>query len=191
MFAIASAAWLFDILEQRIFSLVRIPSLSALMDLPGGDLQVQGTAKVATALMLVGCGIGGLAGGALGDRYGRARLLTWSIALYAICNALTAMAQTADQLIFLLFVSGLSFGAVFGLAVAIITETAPPAARLAMLALLQVMSAVGNVLAAVIKLQVDALGGGGRHRHDECVARDVPDRRHADFPGRHFRVQAS
>src|SRR5258705_9598630 len=113
VFSIASAAWLFDILEQRIFSLVRIPALSALMDLPGGDLQVQGTAKVATALMLVGCGIGGLAGGALGDRYGRARLLTYSIALYAICNALTAVAQTADQLIFLLLVTGLSFGAVF------------------------------------------------------------------------------
>jgi MFS family permease len=59
------------------------------------------------------------------------------------------------------FVSGLSFGAVFGLAVAIITETAPPAARLAMLALLQVMSAVGNVLAAVIKLPVDALAAEG------------------------------
>ncbi|MFO1247255.1 MAG: MFS transporter [Alphaproteobacteria bacterium] len=159
VFAIASTAWLFDILEQRIFSLVRIPSLSALMDLPGGDLQVQGTAKVATALMLAGCGIGGLFGGALGDRHGRARLLTWSIAVYAVCNALTAMAQTPGQLIALLFISGLSFGAVFGLAVAIITETAPPSARLAMLALLQVMSAVGNV-PAVIKL-VDALAVAG------------------------------
>lgn len=161
VFAIASTAWLFDILEQRIFSLVRIPSLSALMDLPGGDLQVQGTAKIATALMLAGCGVGGLFGGALGDRHGRARLLTWSIALYALCNALTAMVQTPGQLIALLFISGLSFGAVFGLAVAIITETAPPSARLAMLALLQVMSAVGNVLAAVIKLQVDALAVAG------------------------------
>jgi MFS family permease len=161
VFLIASAAWLFDILEQRIFSLVRIPALSALMDLPGGDLRVQGTAKVATALMLAGCGVGGLVGGALGDRYGRARLLTWSIALYAVCSALTAAAQTADQLISILFVTGLSFGAVFGLAVAIISETAPPAARLAMLALLQVMSAIGNVLAAVIKLQVDALAVAG------------------------------
>jgi hypothetical protein len=37
VFAIASAAWLFDILDQRIFSVVRIPALSALMDLPGGE----------------------------------------------------------------------------------------------------------------------------------------------------------
>jgi MFS family permease len=161
IFSIASTAWLFDILEQRIFSLVRIPALSALMGLPGGNLEVQGAAKVATALLLVGCGVGGIFGGALGDRYGRARLLTHSITLYAICNALTAMVQTTDQLIFLRFVAGLSFGAVFGLAVAIITETAPPKARLAMLALLQVMSAVGNVLAAVIKLQVDALAVAG------------------------------
>jgi MFS family permease len=161
VFAIASTAWLFDLLDQRIFSLVRIPALSALMRLPGGDLGVQGAAKVATALMLLGLGVGGLAGGALGDRYGRARLLTHSITLYAVCSVLTAMAQTTDQMLALRFVSGLSFGAVFGLAVAIISETAPPAARLAMLALLQVLSAVGNVLAAVIKLQVDALAVAG------------------------------
>ena len=161
VFGIASGAWLFDILDQRIFSVVRIPALSALMGLPGGDLQVQGMAKVATALMLIGTGVGGLVGGAMGDRHGRARLLTHSITLYAVCNVITAVAQTTDQMIALRFVSGLSFGAVFGLAVAIITETAPPAARLAMLALLQVMSAVGNVLAAVIKLQVDALAVAG------------------------------
>lgn len=161
VFSIASAAWLFDILDQRIFSVVRIPALSALMQLPGGDPQVQAAAKVATALMLMGTGVGGLMGGALGDRYGRARLLTHSITLYAVCNVITAVAQTTDQMIALRFISGLSFGAVFGLAVAIITETAPPAARLAMLALLQVMSAVGNVLAAVIKLQVDALAVAG------------------------------
>jgi len=161
VFAITSGAWLFDILDQRIFSVVRIPALSALMALPGGDPQVQAAAKVATALMLIGTGVGGLMGGALGDRYGRARLLTHSITLYAICNVLTAAAQTTDVMLALRFVSGLSFGAVFGLAVAIITETAPAGARLAMLALLQVMSAVGNVLAAVIKLQVDALAVAG------------------------------
>jgi len=94
VFAIVSAAWLFDILDQRIFSVVRIPALSALMDLPGGDLQVQATAKVATALMLIGTGVGGLVGGAMGDRHGRARLLTHSITLYAISTALTAVVQT-------------------------------------------------------------------------------------------------
>src|SRR3569833_87987 len=161
VFSIASAAWLFDILDQRIFSVVRIPALSALMALPGGDPQVQSAAKIATALMLMGTGVGGLVGGALGDRHGRARLLTHSITLYAVCNAITAVAQTTDQMIALRFISGLSFGAVFGLAVAIITETAPATARLAMLALLQVMSAVGNVLAAVVKLQVDALAVAG------------------------------
>jgi MFS family permease len=161
IFAIVSAAWLFDILDQRIFSVVRIPALSALMGLPGGHLDVQATAKVATALMLIGTGIGGLVGGAMGDRYGRARLLTHSITLYAICNVLTALVQTVDQMVALRLVAGLSFGTVFGLAAAIIAETAPPTARLAMLALLQIMSAAGNVLAAIIKLQVDALAVAG------------------------------
>lgn len=62
VFAITSAAWLFDILDQRIFSVVGIPALSALMGLPGGDLQVQSAAKGATALMLIGTDVGGVAG---------------------------------------------------------------------------------------------------------------------------------
>src|SRR5882672_6986635 len=72
---VASAAWFFDCLDQRLFSLARIPALQSLMHeaTPG---QVQAAGKDVTAIFLVGWGIGGLIFGALGDRFGRARMLT-------------------------------------------------------------------------------------------------------------------
>ena len=55
VFVIASAAWFFDCLDQRLFSLARIPALKALT--PTGDVQALG--KDVTALFLIGWGVGG------------------------------------------------------------------------------------------------------------------------------------
>lgn len=161
VFAMVSAAWMFDILDSRIFTLGRIPALSDLMGAPGSDLGVQAVGKNATAIFLVGWGIGGLVIGALGDRYGRVRLLLISVALYSVCSALTAMARTADEFILLRIVTGFGIGGVFGLAVAILSDTVSGAARLAMLALLQVLSTVGNIGSALIKMYVDGLAASG------------------------------
>jgi MFS family permease len=155
--AAASAAWLFDNLDQRMFSLVRIPALSSLMHLPGTDLRVQGTAKATTACFLIGWGIGGLILGALGDRFGRARMLSIAILIYSICTGLTAFSRTPRQFAALLFVTGVGIGGVFGLAVSLVAETVGGGARLAVLGILQLLSTVGNVGAALIKLGVDRL----------------------------------
>src|SRR6476660_3275742 len=65
VFIVASLAWFFDCLDQRLFSLARIPALKALMPgTPEGDVQAMG--KEVTALFLIGWGIGGLVFGALG-----------------------------------------------------------------------------------------------------------------------------
>lgn len=157
VFAVVSAAWLFDTLDQRLFSLTRISALSDLMGLPANSLGVQAYAKVATALFLLGWGIGGLTFGALGDRFGRVRLLTVSIVIYSICTGLTAICQSAEEFAALRLLTGIGIGGVFGLAVAILAETVSGAARLAMLALLQVLSTVGNIGAALVKMAVDSL----------------------------------
>lgn len=161
VFAIVSSAWMFDTLDSRLFSLGRIPALSDLMGAPGSDLGVQGAAKNATAIFLIGWGLGGLAIGALGDRFGRVRLLLISVTIYALCSALTAMSRTPEEFIGLRLATGIGIGGVFGLAVAILSEMVSGAARLAMLALLQVLSTVGNILSAVIKLWVDQLAVDG------------------------------
>src|ERR1044071_4238422 len=75
VFLIASGAWLFDCLDQRLFSLARNPALATLMRSTPGDITVQAFGKKVTACFLIGWGVGGMVFGALGDRYGRARML--------------------------------------------------------------------------------------------------------------------
>lgn len=157
VFAVAAGAWLFDNLDQRLFSLARIPALKELMGSGYSAVEVQAFAKQATALFLVGWGIGGLVFGALGDRFGRVRVLTITIVIYSVGTGLTAICVTHGQFAALRFLTGIGIGGVFGLAVAIVAETVSGSARLGMLALLQVLSTVGNIGAALIKMAVDAL----------------------------------
>ncbi|KQY32972.1 MFS transporter [Caulobacter sp. Root1455] len=167
VFAIVSGAWLFDTLDQRIFSLSRIAALSNLMGAPGTDLAVQAMAKSATAIFLIGWGVGGLVIGALGDRFGRSRLLLASVALYSVCSGATAMVTTADAFAALRLLTGIGIGGVFGLAVTILSEVVSGQARVAMLALLQVLSTVGNILAAVLKMAADHLVANGHLAQDD------------------------
>ncbi len=161
VFAITGLAWMFDTLDQRLFSLARISALSHLMDLAGSDTAVQAYAKTVTAMFLVGWGTGGIVIGALGDRYGRVRLLTWSIMIYSVGTGLTALSQTPDQFAVLRAITGFGIGGVFGLAVAIIAETFDGTTRVMLLAGLQLLATAGNICAALVKMGVDGLAASG------------------------------
>src|ERR1700740_2194606 len=161
VFTIVGIAWLFDNMDQRIFSLARIPALTNLMGLPPGNLDLQAFGKVVTAIFLIGWGIGGLTIGALGDRYGRVRMMNWSILIYAAGTGGTPPAQTPEQFLVLRALTGFGIGGLFGLCVAIIAESFSGNSRVAMLAGLQVLSTVGNVGAALSKMGLDGLAGGG------------------------------
>ena len=147
VFAVASAAWFFDCLDQRLFSLARIPALGSLMGKVGSDPAVQDFGKVVTAWFLIGWGIGGLIFGSLGDKYGRAKMLTLTILIYSGFTGLSFFSRTALDFTVCRFLTGLGVGGVFGLAVALIAETVPSGARAQSLGLLQVLSTVGNVTA--------------------------------------------
>jgi MFS family permease len=153
---VASAAWFFDCLDQRLFSLARIPALTALLPdgTPTGDIQVLG--KQVTALFLVGWGIGGMIFGALGDRYGRAKMLTITVLMYSVCTGLSFFSRTYWDFAFFRFLTGVGVGGVFGLAVALIAETLPDKARTGALGTLQVLSTVGNISAGLLKMLIDA-----------------------------------
>src|SRR6476660_4311035 len=157
VFLVASAAWFFDCLDQRLFSLARIPALTSLM--PSGTEVgvVQATGKEVTAVFLVGWGIGGLIFGALGDRYGRARMLTVTVLIYSIFTGLTFFSHSYWDFAFFRFLTGLGVGGVFGLAVALIAESLPDNARAGALGMLQILSTIGNIAAALFKLLFDHL----------------------------------
>ncbi len=154
---VASAAWFFDCLDQRLFSLARVPALVELMKLPASDPALQAFGKVVTACFLIGWGIGGLTFGALGDKFGRARMLTLTILIYSAFTGLSYFSQTKLDFTIFRFLTGVGVGGVFGLAVALIAETVPDGARTQCLGLLQILSTVGNITAGFAKMGIDAL----------------------------------
>ncbi len=156
----ASAAWFFDCLDQRLFSLARIPALVSLMHLPASDPSVQAFGKVVTAWFLVGWGIGGMIFGALGDRYGRARMLTLTILIYSFFTGLSYFSVGRVDFTVFRFLTGIGVGGVFGLAVALIAETVPSGARVQALGTLQVLSTIGNLTAGFAKMWIDSLEVG-------------------------------
>jgi MFS family permease len=113
VFIIASGAWFFDCLDQRLFSLARIPALSSLMNLPPTSPEVQAFGKVVTAWFLIGWGVGGMIFGALGDRFGRAKMLSVTILIYSGCTGLTFFSATPFDFTVLRFLTGLGVGRAF------------------------------------------------------------------------------
>jgi MFS family permease len=154
VFLVASAAWFFDCLDQRLFSLARPDALVVLMA-KGGDPQSVG--KVVTALFLIGWGVGGLVFGPLGDRYGRSKMLTFSVLIYSACTGLTFFSQSYVDFALFRFLTGVGVGGVFGLAVALIAESLPGSARAGALGMLQILSTIGNIAAALFKMLFDHL----------------------------------
>jgi MFS family permease len=157
VFLIASSAWLFDCLDQRLFSLARIPALNGLKSAAATPNDVQEFGKIVTAFFLIGWGVGGMFFGALGDKFGRAKMLMVTILIYSVFTGLSFFSHSWFDFTACRFLTGLGVGGVFGLAVALIAETVPSGARVQALGLLQVLSTVGNVLAVFIKWMLDAL----------------------------------
>lgn len=156
VFLVASTAWLFDCLDQRLFSLARNPALTSLM--PGAEVgTVQATGKEVTAVFLIGWGIGGLIFGALGDRHGRAKMLTVTVLIYSMFTGLTFFSRSYWDFALFRFLTGLGVGGVFGLAVSLIAESLPDASRTGALGMLQVLSTIGNVIAGLLNSVIDWL----------------------------------
>jgi MFS family permease len=157
VFFIASAAWFFDCLDQRIFSLARNPALNSLKALGTSEKDVQDFGKIVTACFLIGWGIGGLTFGSLGDKFGRAKMLTTSILIYSAFTGLSYFSQSWWDFTIFRFLTGVGVGGVFGLAVALIAETVPASARTQTLGLLQVLSTIGNITAGLVQIAAESL----------------------------------
>jgi MFS family permease len=78
---------------------------------------------------LIGAVVGGIMFGVLADRYGRVRVLTWTILLFAIFTGLCAFAQGYWDLLVYRTIAGLGLGGEFGIGMALVAEAWPPAKR--------------------------------------------------------------
>lgn len=156
VFAMASLAWLFDCLDQQLFLLARGSAMKALLP-PGADPKLYG--GYATSIFVMGWATGGLIFGSVGDRIGRAKTLTLCVLIYSVCTGLSAFSKGWIDFASYRFITGLGVGGVFGLAVALVADSLPDAARSSALGTLQALSAVGNVTAGVVSMWLGSLEG--------------------------------
>jgi MFS family permease len=78
---------------------------------------------------LVGAVIGGLTAGPLSDRYGRVRVLSWTILVFAGFTALCALAQGYWDLLVYRTIAGIGLGGEFGVGMALAAEAWPASKR--------------------------------------------------------------
>jgi MFS family permease len=74
---------------------------------------------------LVGAVAGGIVFGSLSDHYGRVRVLTWTIVLFAVFTGLCAVAQGYWDLVLYRTIAGLGLGGEFGIGMALAAEAWP------------------------------------------------------------------
>ena len=74
---------------------------------------------------LIGAVVGGIVFGALSDRYGRVRVLTWTIVLFAVFTGLCAIAQGYWDLLIYRTIAGSGLGGEFGIGMALAIEAWP------------------------------------------------------------------
>ncbi len=153
VFTVASLAWLFDCLDQQLFNLARNGAMEALLE---DKKLVAEYGAYTTSFFLLGWGTGGLIFGAMGDRFGRAKMLTISILLYSVCTGLSCLSTGFVDFCVYRFLTGIGVGGVFGLAVALVADTVPDKARPPALGALQSLSTFGNLSAGLIGMAIGA-----------------------------------
>lgn len=157
--AVAALGWLFDTMDQQLFVLARPAAMKELVAPASADedprttlLRQSEAGDFATSLFIAGWACGGLFFGMLGDRIGRAKTMLITILVYSVCTGLSALSVGVADFVFYRFLTGLGVGGEFAVGVALVAEVMPAAARTNALGLLQALSAVGNVMAALINL---------------------------------------
>jgi MFS family permease len=143
--AVAALGWLFDTMDQQLFVLVRTPALTELL---GADADLTRYGGYATSIFVAGWATGGLIFGLFGDRWGRTRTMVLTILVYSLFTGLSAFSRTWWDFAIYRFLTGMGVGGEWAAGVALVAEVMPARARPHALALLQALSAVGNIAAA-------------------------------------------
>jgi len=165
VFIIAALGWLFDTMDQQLFNLARRPAIIDLLHVAPGDPTAAGRiaeyAGYATMIFMIGWATGGVFFGILGDRIGRAKTMMMTILFYSLFTGLSVFSTSVWDFSVYRFLTGLGVGGQFAVGVALVAEVMPERARPFALGWLQALSAVGNMMAALIGIGLGQLEQSG------------------------------
>jgi MFS transporter, AAHS family, cis,cis-muconate transporter len=99
---------------------------------------------------LLGMALGGVFGGWAADRFGRVRVVVWTIVVFSVCTAALGLTQNFWQFALLRFLSALGLGAEYVVCNTLMAEYVPTERRTTILGILQAGWSVGYVVATVL-----------------------------------------
>jgi len=152
VFIVCSLGWAFDCMDQHLFTYSRAKAIGELMDIDSTSDVASRYAGLATSIMIIGWATGGIIFGVIGDKFGRARTMVFTILIYSLLTGLSAFAVSIWDFMLIRFLAGLGIGGQFAVGASLLAETMPAAARPYALGVMQVLSALGNVGAALIAM---------------------------------------
>jgi MFS family permease len=143
----AALGWMLDAMDVMLYAFA-LGAIQKEFTLTSGE------AGALASVTLLCSAVGGGWAGALCDRYGRARVLSWSILFYSLATAATATAGTISALVFWRALVGFGLGAEWSAGSVLVAETWPARHRGKAIGLMQSGWAVGYILAALLAAAV-------------------------------------
>ena len=149
--AIAAIGFAFDIYEILMLPLIVRPALLELTGAAPGSPEFQMWVGRLFYIPAFAGGIFGLIGGYMTDRFGRRRVLTYSILIYAVAAFLSGFATSIEMLLFLRCLVFIGVCVEFVAAVAWLAELFPePKRREKVLGYTQAFSSLGGLMVATV-----------------------------------------
>ncbi len=153
---VAWLGWVFDSMDATIYALVLHPALHDLLRTQtGGAVSPQAIGwygGIIFSIFLIGWAIGGVVFGILADRFGRARVLIFTILIYAVFTGLAALSANWWQLALYRFLTALGIGGEWAAGAALVAEVWPESKRAKAAGVLQSAWAAGFLIAALASL---------------------------------------
>lgn len=137
------SGWALDTYDAQMFSFL-LPTLMAVWQISKGEAGVLGTAALLSA------SLGGWIAGILSDRYGRVRILIFTICWFTFFGAVAGFTQSFEQMLVVRTLQGLGFGGEWAVGAALMAEVIRPEHRGKALGFVQSGFSIGWALAAVI-----------------------------------------
>ena len=137
------AGWVFDFYSLILFTFLVIPVSKEFHLSNVARSYVIGSSLAATAL-------GGVVMGILSDRYGRRKVLQWTILTYSIGTFLSGLSPSLPFLIIFCIITGIGVGGEWATGQTYVGETFPPEVRARYAAFMQTGAPFGIVLASLV-----------------------------------------
>jgi MFS family permease len=159
---VAALGYMVDMYDLFLFSIIRVPSLTAL-HLSGDSILKSGIMLL--NLQMAGLLIGGIVWGILGDKKGRLSVLFGSILIYSLANIGNGFVHSVGAYAVLRFIAGFGLAGELGAGITLVSEILPGRIRGYGATLVATMGVMGALLAYLVSFlfewRVSFFIGGG------------------------------